>query len=92
MISFCTSIKNRLWQLKETLPKNIKLNLKDVKWNIADLNSTDGLEDWILSEYSELIKEGIINYFRVFSKCNWSSPVAKNLAHRIADKNSYLFK
>jgi hypothetical protein len=91
MISFCTSIKNRLWQLKKTLPKNIQLNLKNVTWNIADLASTDGLEDWLWSEYCELIQEGKLNYFRVTSECNWSSPIAKNLAHRIANKNSYLY-
>ncbi|KKL80749.1 hypothetical protein LCGC14_2001600, partial [marine sediment metagenome] len=48
-ISFCTTCMGRLYNLKETLPKNIEANgeYPNVEFVILDYNSSDGLGDWV---------------------------------------------
>ena len=49
-ISFCTTCKERLRHLKQTLPKNIKdnSNYPFIEFVILDYNSQDGLGDWMI--------------------------------------------
>ena len=57
---------NRLSHLKETLFENIEKNIsyKNVEFILLDYNSTDGLEDWIKSNFKEYINKGILSYYK----------------------------
>lgn len=47
-ISFCTQIKNRAWQLRETLPENLALlEGTEHEWVILDVGSTDDIQEVI---------------------------------------------
>jgi glycosyltransferase involved in cell wall biosynthesis len=89
-ISFCTSCGNRLWQLRETLPANLQQLPDDDELVIVDYGSSDGLSDWIWSNFHAEIHQGKIVFFETSKDVRWSSPRAKNLAHRLANKD-YLF-
>ena len=65
-ISFCTTCMDRLHNLKETLPKNIKDNEEDddLEFVILDYNSSDGLEEWVKNNMMEYIDSGRLVFYR----------------------------
>jgi hypothetical protein len=89
-VSFCTSYKGRLGQLAETLPRNILSLDERCELVIANLDGTDEIFDWVTNEFSEFLEMGRIRIFTVMNVTEWSSPVAKNIAHKIA-LGDYLF-
>lgn len=89
-ISFCVSCRNRLWQLRQTLPGNLECIEDDVEICLVDYGSSDGLADWIRTHFSRFIESGRLVFFEVLNPVSWNSPKAKNLAHRIAN-GDYLF-
>ncbi len=53
-ISFCITCKNRLHQIRQTLPKNLEDNrrLQElVEFVLVDFGSTDGLRKWISDNF-----------------------------------------
>ncbi len=86
-VSFCITCRNRLWQLKETLPKNLKDNIgqKDrVEFVLVDFASTDGLQEWIRDNFVEELKSGYLKYYYSDEMPQWHMSVAKNTAHKFA--------
>ena len=86
-ISFCVTCMNRLFQLKQTILKNIKDNEKypSCDFIILNYNSRDGLHEWIKENLLEYIKSGIVKYFYTPDPLAWHAAHAKNIAHFLSD-------
>ncbi len=90
LISFCSTCRNRLWQLMDTLPINLQ-SISDVhEIVLVDYGSTDGLSDWIWNNYKKHIDSKKLVFFEVKNEVRWNVARAKNLAHRLAS-GDYLF-
>lgn len=85
-ISFCTTCRNRLSDLKQTLPRNIEANddYPNLEFVILDYNSTDGLSEWIKKEMSSYLSSGRISYFRTTEPDEFHMAHAKNMALKLA--------
>ncbi len=90
-IGFCTTCCNRLWQLKQTLPLNLKV-IENTPHSISlvDFGSKDGLADWVWFHFRGQIERGKLSFFEVKNPVSWHMSKAKNLAHRISG-GDYLF-
>lgn len=85
-ISFCTTCKNRLFHLKQTLPISI-INSSDYfdrEFIILDYNSEDGLYEWAKSNLLHWEKAGVVKYLRTRKPQYFSAAHAKNIAHKNA--------
>jgi hypothetical protein len=89
-ISFCTTSRNRLWQLKETLANNVSHLGDECEITLVDYGSADGMSDWVWKNFEESIKAGKLNFFEVRNEVRWNVSRAKNLAHRLSN-GTYLF-
>ncbi|MBE8721365.1 glycosyltransferase family 2 protein [Sphingobacterium pedocola] len=85
-ISFCTTCMNRLSYLKQTLPQNLADNMdyENLEYVLLDYNSSDGLEDYIKSNYSEELNNGKLIYFRIDSVEFYDWTHSRNLAVSLA--------
>lgn len=86
-ISFCMTCKDRFSQISETLPKNLKDNYSDrrfFEFVLVDFGSTDGLQDWVIDNFRDSIKEGYLKYIFTDELPNWHMSIAKNTAHLFA--------
>jgi glycosyltransferase involved in cell wall biosynthesis len=89
-IAFCVTCRNRLWQLKQTLQFNLsQLNPKEMI-SLVDFGSSDGLSEWIWTNFELDINQNKLLFFEVKNKVHWNVAKAKNLAHRIAEAK-YVF-
>lgn len=88
-ISFCTVSMNRLHHIKQTLPLNIKDNksFKNVEFVLLDYNSTDGLEEWIMSNLSDYIKSGKLKYYRTIEPTFFRRSHSQNMSFKLASGN-----
>lgn len=87
-LSFCITCKNRFHQISQTLPRNLSDNeeLKDsIDFVLVDFGSTDGLRDWIVSNFMHEIESGYLKYYYTEELKEWHVSVAKNTAHMLAD-------
>lgn len=84
-ISFCIVCMNRLSHLKETLFENIEKNIsyKNVEFILLDYNSTDGLEDWIKSNFKEYINKGILSYYKTSEPSSFHRSHSRNVAMKL---------
>lgn len=89
-ISFCSTCRNRLWQLKDTLHHNLESISDEHEIVLVDYGSSDGLSDWIWTNFFESIKNKKLVFFEVKNEVRWNVSRAKNLAHRLAS-GDYLF-
>lgn len=89
-ISFCTTCRNRLWQIKQTLGHNLEKIGKSHELVLVDYGSTDGLSDWVWQNFKTSINEEKLVFFEVKNEVRWNVSRAKNLAHRLS-KGDYLF-
>jgi len=83
--SFCATCKNRLWQLRHTLPLNIEAIRADgcAELVLVNYNSRDGLDDWVRQFQSE-IDSGLLRYVHERTQPYFHCSKAKNLAHLAA--------
>src|SRR5262249_54288195 len=83
-IAFCTSIMNRLWQLKQTLPINLHV-LRDTPHfiSLCNYNSNDGLDEYLRESFRQQIEDGILVYFHTKEPERFHASIAKNTAHRL---------
>jgi predicted glycosyltransferase involved in capsule biosynthesis len=81
-ISFCTTCKQRLWQLRHTFRPNLEAILTDGFSEIVLLNynSQDGLDDWI-RQFRPEIEAGLLRYIHERTETHFHCSKAKNLAH-----------
>src|SRR6187402_1563632 len=86
MISFCTVCMNRLHHLSQTLPVNLEANrdFPEVEFVLLDYNSSDGLEDYMQTNYGELIRTGRISFFRTVEHAWFRRSHSRNIAFRLA--------
>src|ERR1700722_18192459 len=85
-VSFCTTCKGRLYQLKETLLENIAANAEcaGVEYVLLDYSSPDGLGAWAKIALEPYIQAGVVVYYRLNGASHYISTHAKNVAHRLA--------
>lgn len=82
-ISFCTSCMGRSYQLKQTLKKNLEYAKdENVEFVILNYNSKDDIHDWMLTEIQPIHANKVV-YFRTDLPEYYSSPHAKNCAHKL---------
>lgn len=85
-ISYCTTCKGRLWQLKQTLPINIKLANEDIEIVLLDYHSQDGLREYILENYQEYLADGRLRYYRLITDIKgFDMAYAKHIAHMLGE-------
>ena len=83
-LSFCITCKNRMWQIRQTLPQNLKDNISmkgQVNFVLVDFGSTDGLQEWIAENFEQEIEEGYLKYYYTEELKDWHASIAKNTAH-----------
>lgn len=85
-ISYCTTCCNRLWQLVQTLPDNLKNLKNDEEIILVDYGSKDNLDLYIGSNefFYEFLKNGKLTFVQVLDVDKYNCPKAKNIAHRLA--------
>ncbi|MDR0540848.1 MAG: glycosyltransferase [Dysgonamonadaceae bacterium] len=91
-LSFCITCKNRIHQIKQTLPKNLEDNRIDserVEFVLVDFGSEDGLKDWVNNTFFKELETGYLRYYYTEELPLWHMSKAKNIAHHYA-KNEIL--
>src|SRR5690242_4064432 len=84
-ISFCTTVRNRLYHIKQTLPENIKeVRNHDAELVLLDYGSTDGLEEWITSEFPGDLASGKLRRFRYNGASYFDRSHSKNLTIKLS--------
>ena len=83
-VSFCTTCKGRLWQLRETLPYNVNMLEDDCEIILLDYHSEDGLKEFVFEHYQEELENGILKYFYLTHDYKFTMSYAKNVAHKLA--------
>jgi hypothetical protein len=65
-VSLVTTSMNRLSDVKQTLPRNIKDNedYPNIEFVLLDYNSQDGLGDWVRFEMMDHVEKGTLVYYR----------------------------
>ena len=87
-LSFCIHIKNRASQLKQTLRKNLNDNagLKDkIEFVLVDFASSDGISEWVISNFREELEEEYLKLYKVFDFPYWHASTAKNTSHYLGE-------
>ena len=89
-IAFCITCMNRLKHIRETLIRNITDNFlpDEVEFVLLDYNSTDGLEDWVMT-LNEYINSGILIYYRTKEPEIYNRSHSRNMAFRLSDAEIY---
>lgn len=94
MISLCTVVSNRLWQLKDTLRHNLGFTrVGDVEICIAVYNDRDGAVDYLDEHYSEYLVDGRLRYvefvdtYAPIDGSAFACGHAKRYSHSIANGN-----
>lgn len=86
-VSYCSTCKGRLWQLKLTLNENLKaLKSIDAEWIILDYNCPDNVSEVLksLPLAQEALNNGKLKIYKLNTEACWLIPLAKNLVHSIA--------
>jgi len=81
-VSFCSTCKNRLWQLAHTLPDNLAAIAADPysEMVLVNYNSEDQLDEWV-SQFRSAMAAGTLRYVHERSDPYFHVAKAKNLAH-----------
>jgi len=84
-ISFCITCKNRLENLKYTLPINLEATVgyPRAEFVLLDYSSQDGLESWVLKTFKNQIGSGRLVVYASRGQPWFHMAHAKNLAHRL---------
>ena len=83
-LSFCITCKNRIRQIRQTLRRNLednKLHREFIEFVLVDFGSTDGLREWILSDFQQELSSGYLRYYHTEALPYWHASIAKNTAH-----------
>lgn len=89
-LSFCITCKNRFYQIKQTLRKNLEDNREEkdlIEFILVDFGSTDGLQEWITENFMDEIEEGYLKYYYSEQLPYWDASVAKNTSHILAEND-----
>ncbi|MCL2651253.1 MAG: glycosyltransferase family 2 protein [Candidatus Azobacteroides sp.] len=83
-LSFCITCKNRLYQIRHTLRKNLNDNMLHdnfIEFILVDFGSNDGLRDWVISNFQPELASGYLKYYYTEELPLWHASIAKNTAH-----------
>ena len=85
-ISFCITCMDRLSHLKKTLRKNIKNNedYPNMEFVLLDYNSSDDLEEWVFSNFTDELKSGLLVYYKTNESKYFQMSRAKIIAHQMS--------
>jgi cellulose synthase/poly-beta-1,6-N-acetylglucosamine synthase-like glycosyltransferase len=85
-ISFCTTSRNRLHHVRETLPQNIADNrdYPNLEFVLLDYNSEDGLGDWVRQELGDEIASGRLSYYLAPQPTHFHATHSRNMSIRLA--------
>lgn len=85
-ISFCTTCMDRLYNLKQTLPKNIDDNndYPLLEFVVLDYNSKDKLWKWMKKNMMKYIESGRVSYYRTEEPKYFSMSHSRNIAFKVA--------
>ncbi|WP_300044374.1 glycosyltransferase family A protein [Ramlibacter sp.] len=81
-VSVCMHAMNRTWQVKQTLRHNVMACVNH-ELILVDFGSTDGLDEWVRSEFTEDIRAKRLVYFRTPTPTRFHASKSKNLAHHL---------
>lgn len=82
-VSFCITCMDRLYQLRRTLPQNLKDNgkyVKDAEFILIDIGPTLGLVEWARETLGSHLKSGLLKIFQC-PATSFHASIAKNTAH-----------
>lgn len=89
IISFCIPIMNRLEDLKEAMPHHIAIadRYPPIQIAVADINSTDGLEDYMkhTMEAVNFNNGSYFTYRKYTQRSTWHMALGFNLAMKLGD-------
>jgi glycosyltransferase involved in cell wall biosynthesis len=85
-VTLTTMCMNRLYHLKQTLPKNLADNLDypNLEYLLLNYGDQDGLDEWVRTEMKEHIDSGRLVYHRSPEQHRFHCAHAKNMATRLA--------
>jgi glycosyltransferase involved in cell wall biosynthesis len=86
-LSFCITCKNRFDQINQTLKINLRHNKNlesEIEFVLIDFGSHDGLQDWVVNNFSKELKTGFLKYYYTGEMPKWDCSIAKNTAHLYA--------
>ena len=86
MVSFCITCKNRLHQIRQTLRKNLSDNIMHqdfIEFILVDFSSTDGLFDWIISNFQSEMTSGYLKYYYTEALPYWHASIANDHAFHV---------
>ena len=90
LLTFCTTIKNRKYQLEQTLLQNLLDSInKDTDFILIDFGSTDGLKKYIYDNFKEYLDSKKLKYYYTDKLKYWHASIAKNTTHKYA-KGKYI--
>ena len=72
---------NRLYQLKQTLRKNLDDNVKfknEIDFILVDFNSNDNIINYIKTNFKNELEDGYLKFYHTKDLQYWKSPIAKN--------------
>lgn len=92
LISYCSQIKNRFYQFKQTFNHNLEIikNNENTEWIIVDCDSSDDMSDFMKYFIKSSKHIDRIQYYRTINFKNYSIPIAKNFSARLSS-GDYLF-
>lgn len=79
-ISFCTSVRNRLSDIQQTLPANLLLLREDEELVVLDYASPDGLRDWVLKTFPKQLQSGQLRLYSEPAAPRFVMSHAKNVS------------
>ncbi len=85
-ISLCTTSRNRLHHVRETLPRNIADNrdYPNLEFVLLDYNSSDGLGDWVRRELGDELASGRLTYYLAPQPTHFHATHSRNMSIRLA--------
>jgi predicted glycosyltransferase involved in capsule biosynthesis len=86
LLTFCITIKNRKYQLEQTLLQNLlDSNNKNTEFILIDFGSTDGLKEYIYNNFKEYLESKKLKYYYTDKLKYWHASIAKNTTHKYAN-------
>ena len=89
-VALCMTTKNRLWQLRHSLPLNLMHAWPHRRWakiHLVDFGSTDGTLEWIMMHCRSAIDADLLQVYSVDDMPDWHASVAKNTSHMVASED-----
>jgi hypothetical protein len=85
-VSFCTTVRNRLHHIHQTLPANLAvIRGKDAELILIDYDSTDGLEEYVNRTFFSDLESAQLRYFKYQPALYFHRSHSKNMALKLSE-------